>query len=492
MAESKISCPKCAGHIVFPNELAGQAIACPHCNETFFLPKPKSVTPWIITAVFALIVVCLGSLLIVQRQKASSEPQTHSFAKPDTTAQDSPKTQPDATVSKSADDQAVEKICKEFYDALSSQNNKALYDLLSEPCKKALKPEDIFIDGATYEFMDLESVQYKSGSLGKCAMATVRRKVQDHLGSQEGLKDLKFVEETDGWKYFDASDLTKKIIDECVKSGFTDQVNTDIQLMRDSNPFVVLDTNNTNAFEAIYKSDQGQAGVFPWDVEFLVESNNIDGYNLNLNYSVRNKSETTWSAPLLEFNLKLNGKVMLSGNDLLPNISSGSQVERNTSFFLSGEPQETTKYALDVYYSIGFPQKSIHLAQNVPLEFKVKKTSDIAKLEIVSTQFDQATSEDFQDMLSARINYRVKNISTEPIKELDVKCVWYSLTGEQLDQSSEDVIGYGDVPLGVGQFKTGFIRCGKGYSNSRVPVKVDVYLESGEKRSLVYKGLLIQ
>jgi hypothetical protein len=194
----------------------------------------------------------------------------------------------------------------------------------------------------------------------------------------------------------------------------------------------------------------------------------------------------------LEFDLKLNGKVMLSGNDLLPDISSGRQLARNTSFFLAGEPQETTKYVLDVYYPIGFPQKSIRLAQNLPLEFKVQKTSDLTKLEIISTQFDQATSEDFRDMLSARINYRVKNISTEAIKSLDVKCVWFSQTGEQLDQSTEYVVGYGDVPLGVGQFKTGFIRCGKGFRNLRVPVKVDVYLESGDKRSLIVKGLLIK
>jgi hypothetical protein len=66
------------------------------------------------------------------------------------------------------------------------------------------------------------------------------------------------------------------------------------------------------------------------------------------------------------------------------------------------------------------------------------------------------------------------------------------MNGEQLDQSTEYVVGYGDVPLGVGQFKTGFVRCGTGYRNARVPVKVDVYLESGDKRSLVYKGLLIQ
>jgi uncharacterized paraquat-inducible protein A len=64
MAKHKTSCPKCGGHIVFPNELAGQAISCPHCNETFFLPKSNSVTPWVITAVFALIAICLGSLLV--------------------------------------------------------------------------------------------------------------------------------------------------------------------------------------------------------------------------------------------------------------------------------------------------------------------------------------------------------------------------------------------------------------------------------------------
>ena len=143
MAESKISCPKCGGHIVFPKELAGQVIACPHCNETFFLPKPKSVTPWVITAVFALIVVCFGSLLVIQHHKANSEPQTHSFAKPNTSAEDSPKKSPDVAVSKSADDQAIEKLCKEFYDGLSSQSSKSIYDLLSEPCKKALKIEDI-------------------------------------------------------------------------------------------------------------------------------------------------------------------------------------------------------------------------------------------------------------------------------------------------------------------------------------------------------------
>jgi hypothetical protein len=339
----------------------------------------------------------------------------------------------------------------------------------------------------------LESVKFQDGVWGKCATARAKRTVQQpSTGIIEGWRELEFVRESTGWKIFASKEITDAIVSRFLKSGFTDEVRADIKLLRDGDPFSSWDENDTNALAKAFNLSQGQTPVFPWDVEFLVESNNIDGYTLNLNYSVRNKSENTWSSPLLEFDLKLNGKVVLSGNDLLPNISSGRQLERNTPFFLSGEPQETTKYNLDVYYPIGFPQKSIQLVQNVPLEFKVQKTSELAKLEIISTQFDLAASEDFQDMLSARINYRVKNISSEPIQSLDVKCVWYSLTGEQLDQSTEYVIGYGDVPLGVGQFKTGFIRCGKGYSNSRVPVKVDVYLESSEKRSLVVKGLLIQ
>ena len=441
---------------------------------------------------FALIAICLGLLLIFQRHKGISEPGTHSFAKPNTSVEDSSKAQPDVKASKSADDQAIEKLCKEFYDGLSSQNAKSISGLLSESCKKSLNPEDIFVEGAKYDFENLESVQYQNGKLGMSALAKVRRRVQSNLtGSQEGMRDLKFVKESDGWKYFPVNDLAKKIVSEFTKSGFTDQLNIDIQLLRDGDPFTGWNKDNTNAFKAIFKFDQGRDGVFPWDLEFVMVSNTIDGMTLVLNYSVRNKSSTPWPSPLLEFKLKRGGKIVLSGNDLLPNVQSGQEFQRSTSFFLATQPQETIKYDLDVSYPDGF-QNNIQLVQNIPLEVKVHPVSELVKLEVISTQFDLATSEDFRDMLSARINYRVKNTSSEPIQHLDVKCVWYSMTGEQLDQSTEYVIGYGDVPLGVGQFKTGFIRCGKGYSNSRVPVKVDVYLESGEKRSLIYKGLLIQ
>src|ERR1017187_9797397 len=63
MKEKKIGCSKCGGHIVFPIELAGQEIACPHCGESILLPKSKSAMPWIVAGVFAFITVCLASVL---------------------------------------------------------------------------------------------------------------------------------------------------------------------------------------------------------------------------------------------------------------------------------------------------------------------------------------------------------------------------------------------------------------------------------------------
>src|ERR1017187_1077488 len=48
---------------------------------------------------------------------------------------------------------------------------------------------------------------------------------------------------------------------------------------------------------------------------------------LVLNYSIRNKSSMAWTSPLLEFGLKQNGKIVLTGNDLLPNVQPGQQLE---------------------------------------------------------------------------------------------------------------------------------------------------------------------
>ena len=498
MADAKTICPKCGGHVSFPKELAGKEAPCPHCNETILLPQSKSAMPWVVAGIFALITVCLASMLIWQHHAGSAKtPQGTSIQNtPQASTAESVKSTGNEQTADDSDIQTMKNLCMDYYNAINNQDAEGLRATMSESCRAALRPEDLkkYLDGgAKYDFESLESVRFQDGVSGKCATARVKRTVQQQsMGIIEGWHDFRFVQESSGWKVFDNYGIMDAIVSRFLKSGFTDEIRADIKLLRDCDPFDSWDENDTNALAKIFSLSQGQTPVFPWDVEFLVESNSIDGFTLLLNYSVRNNSSVTWTSPLLEFDLKQNGKVVLSGNDLLPDVSPGRQLVRNTSFFLSSELPDTTRYYLDVYYPIGFSQKSVQLAQNVPLDFRVQKVSDLAKLEVVSTQFDLATSEDFQNMLCARINYRVKNTSTEAIKNLDIKCVWYSQTGEQLDQSTEYVVGYGDVPLGVGQFKTGFIRCGKGYRDLRVPVKVDVYLESGERRSLVFKGLLVQ
>ena len=64
MADAKISCLKCGGHIAFPKELAGQEVSCPHCNESLLLPKTKPSTAWILAAVFIFVIVCIASVAI--------------------------------------------------------------------------------------------------------------------------------------------------------------------------------------------------------------------------------------------------------------------------------------------------------------------------------------------------------------------------------------------------------------------------------------------
>ena len=68
MKETKISCPKCGGHLVFPIELAGQEAPCPHCNESISLPKSKPTAAWIFAAVFIIISVCVASIIVWKHQ----------------------------------------------------------------------------------------------------------------------------------------------------------------------------------------------------------------------------------------------------------------------------------------------------------------------------------------------------------------------------------------------------------------------------------------
>jgi hypothetical protein len=44
-SEAKCSCQKCNEHIVFPLDMAGQTINCPHCNARTVLADPSAPMP---------------------------------------------------------------------------------------------------------------------------------------------------------------------------------------------------------------------------------------------------------------------------------------------------------------------------------------------------------------------------------------------------------------------------------------------------------------
>jgi hypothetical protein len=111
---------------------------------------------------------------------------------------------------------------------------------------------------------------------------------------------------------------------------------------------------------------------------------------------------------------------------------------------------------------------------------------------VVKKSFDITKSDSGYDMLVARVDYRVRNVGRDPLKQVQLKFVWSSLSGEVLDQTTEYVVGYGDLPLAAQQIKSGFVHCGTGYTARRVPVKVDIYLEDDERHWPLYKALLVQ
>jgi DNA-directed RNA polymerase subunit RPC12/RpoP len=67
MADSKINCPKCGGHIAFPIEMAGTEGSCPHCGENIFLPKAKKGLGWIAIIVGIAVIGCGAAIAVILR-----------------------------------------------------------------------------------------------------------------------------------------------------------------------------------------------------------------------------------------------------------------------------------------------------------------------------------------------------------------------------------------------------------------------------------------
>jgi hypothetical protein len=337
----------------------------------------------------------------------------------------------------------------------------------------------------------LESVEFQDGSNRKTATARVKRFWQNPATEiQEGWRNFKFIKESDGWRLFRSEDITDQIVEQFIKSGFTDEVKGIIQILRANDPFEIWDKNDTNVLSAAFKRSAGETPIFPWDIQFTITSNKVDRFQIGFAFSLQNMSSNEWNSPFLAFELKRNGKGAANNNVILQNIRSGQEIQGDTSFITSETLQNTTKYELDVSYSSA--GKQFFIVQNFPIEFKVQGPNEQVRFEVVKTSFELVKSLDFRDMWTVRVDYRIKNISSQPLKDLSIKCVWSLMNDEILGQSSDNTISYGDLPLEAGQTKVHFINCNVGYEGRKVPVKVDIYLESDGKQSVAIKALFIK
>ncbi len=396
----------------------------------------------------------------------------------------------------SEDDKAIETLCRATYERANEKDFDSMYQMMATPCKGALTAADIgnaFTSGGfSYRFVAMESITHPDGSSGKLARARVRRVFQNANREGEGVAEFKCVKEPEGWKLFRDVEWTEKILAEFERSGFSEGVRSNIQHFCSSNPFDKWPSNETNAFEQMFaNAHPGMKEVFPWNLSFSLTTNYSEPYLLKLGFSIRNAADHAWENPGLNLELKHGGKVVLDQFELLSSVGAGSEVSRETSFFLKDPLQETTRYELDVSYKLGGQDKCF-LAVNEPVEFKVQKLTELVKFEVVRKWFDITKSDSGDDMLVARVDYRVTNVGQKPLKKAELKFVWSSLNGEVIDQRTEYPVGYGDLPLASKQTKSGFVQCGKGYILRRVPVKVDIYLEDGEQHWPLQKGLLVQ
>jgi hypothetical protein len=495
MAESKIICPKCGGHVAFPKEIAGQAATCPHCQEPIILgAKPRTLL-WAIVGV-GFVCAVVGSAVVFWHM---GKVKTDHALRPSSETTKAFEKKESATVGQvavSEDDKAIETLCRAMYERANEKDFDSMYQIIAAPCKGALTATEIgdaFTSGGlSYRFVAMESITYPAGPSGKFARARFSRVIQDVTGENEGVREFKCVKERDGWKLFRDGEWMEKIIADFGQSGFSEGVRSNVQNFCSSDPFDKWPVNETNAFEQMYESvHPGVKEVFPWNLSFSVTTNYIDGYLLMIGFSIRNGAGHAWENADLSLELKHGGKVVCEADTLLSSVGAGTEVSREASFFLKQPLQESTRYELDVVYTLAEGEKCF-LAASVPVEFKVQKLTELVKFEVVKKSFDITKSDSGEDMLAARVDYRVTNVGREPLKTVELKFVWSSLSGEVLDQTTEYAVGYGDLPLASQQKKSSFVHCGKGYTLRRVPVKVDIYLEDGERHWPLYKALLVQ
>ena len=203
----------------------------------------------------------------------------------------------------------------------------------------------------------------------------------------EGVREFKCVKEPDGWKLFRDFEWMSQIVSDFERSGFTEPLRTNVHLFCASNPFDKWSPNETNAFEKIYGTVyEGGREVFPWNLALTVETNYIDGCMLKVVFSIHNHADHPWENGELDLDLKQGGKVVLNTFELLPPVGAGSEVRHEASFFLKGPPQESTRYDLDVSYTLN--RQKCQIASGIPVGVKVQKLTESVKVEVVGKSFD--------------------------------------------------------------------------------------------------------
>jgi hypothetical protein len=477
--------------------MAGQAASCPHCQEPIILgAKPRKLL-WAMVGI-GFVCAVAGSAVVFWHMGKGRTDHALRPSSATTTVFEKKETASVGQVAVSEDDKAIEALCRAMYERANERDFDSMYQMISTPCKAVLTAAelgDAFTSGGvSYRFVSMESITHPDGPSGILARAWVLRVAQSHTAIREGegVREFKCVKERDGWKLFRDVEWIQKIVAEFGRSGFSEGVRSNIQSFCSSDLFEKWPANETNAFEKMYDSfNPGVKAVFPWNLSFSVTTNNVERFLLTLGFSIRNGADHAWEHAGLSLELKQGGKVVRDAYTSLSSVGVGTEVSREASFFLKEPLQESARYELDVFYTLAGGEKCC-LAANVPVEFKVQKPTELVKFEVVRKSFDITKSDSGDDMLVARVDYRITNVGQQPLKRVELKFVWSSLTGDVLAQKTEYAVGYGDLPLASKQTKSGFVQCGTGYILRRVPVKVDIYLEDGEQDWPLQKGLLVQ
>jgi len=128
------------------------------------------------------------------------------------------------------------------------------------------------------------------------------------------------------------------------------------------------------------------------------------------------------------------------------------------------------------------------------IPIKVVKPSEFIKFDITNKGYEKQLGSGFYNIAKyGRIDFKVENISNEPIKNLIVKADWYKYGTKEIYDTEEYYIisGVSDSPLKPGYSKIDYITAPYGKS-SGMKYRVDIYLSfDRNKWELIKEGIIV-